>query len=185
MSEQLSTKKQSRFSFGVADIALMGVMAASLEAVKLALATLPNIELVTLLLALYGYVFGLRGIVSTVVFVAGEILIWGFGSWVISYLIYWPLVVVIFFLIRNKVSNRFILAGIAVTMTVFFGVLTSLVDIGLFSGYWGRFWDRFVIYYMRGVPFYVAHVVCNAVTFVVLFKPLEALFKRLKKQFRF
>lgn len=177
--------KRKTITFSVANIALVGVMAATLEAVKLALSALPNVELVSLLLALYGYVFGFVGMLAAVVFVAAEILVWGLGPWVLSYLIYWPLLALVFWLVGKKISNRFILAGIAVVMTFFFGILTSLVDIGLFSGYWSRFWDRFVIYYLRGTWFYVTHIVCNAVTFLILFKPLEALFKKLKKQFKF
>lgn len=175
--------KQKNFSFSVTDIALTGVMAATLEAVKLALSALPNIELVSLLLALYGYVFGLSGVLAAIVFVVAEILIWGLNTWVISYLIYWPLFALLFWIIGKKISNRFIITGIAVVMTFFFGVLTSLVDIGLFSGYWDRFFDRFAIYYLRGAWFYVAHIACNLVAFITLFKPLEALFKKLKAQF--
>ena len=175
--------KQKNFSFSVTDIALTGVMAATLEAVKLALSALPNIELVSLLLALYGYVFGLSGVLAAVIFVAAEILVWGLNTWVISYLIYWPLLAFIFWMIHKRISNRFILTGIAVVMTFFFGILTSLVDIGLFSGYWDNFLERFTIYYLRGTWFYVAHIACNAVVFPILFKPLEKLFKKLKVQF--
>ena len=46
-------------------IALVGIMAATLECAKLALASLPNIEAVTLLSAVYGYVFGPLGIAAT------------------------------------------------------------------------------------------------------------------------
>ncbi len=175
--------KQKTFSFSVADVALTGVMAATLEAVKLALSALPNIELVSLLLALYGYVFGLSGVLAAVVFVAAEVLIWGLNTWVISYIIYWPLLALLFRLIGKKISNRFVITGIAVMMTFFFGILTSLVDIGLFSGYWDSFFDRFAIYYLRGIWFCVVHIVCNAVVFLTLFKPLETLFKKLKDQF--
>lgn len=175
--------KQRKSTFSVADIALTGVMAATLEAVKLALSALPNIELVSLLLALYSYVFGISGVLAAFIFVAAEILVWGLNTWVISYLIYWPLLALLFWMISKRVSNRFAITGIAALMTFLFGVLTSLVDVGLFSGYWDRFFERFMIYYLRGIWFYVVHIVCNVVVFITLFKPLEALFERLKKQF--
>ena len=44
-------------------VALVGIMAATMECGKLALSFLPNIEIVTLLHALYGYAFGALGIV--------------------------------------------------------------------------------------------------------------------------
>ena len=50
-------------------IALIAVMAATLEGGKLALAAIPNVEIVTLLCAVYGYVFGGAGIIATYVFV--------------------------------------------------------------------------------------------------------------------
>ena len=44
-------------------VALVGIMAATVECGKLVLSFLPNIEVVTLLLALFGYVFGWAGVV--------------------------------------------------------------------------------------------------------------------------
>ena len=173
-----------RFYFSVTDVALTGVMAATLEAVKLALSALPNIELVSLLLALYGYVFGPCGVLAAVIFVVAEMLIWGINTWVISYLIYWPLIALLFWFLGKKgVKTRFVITGIAVVMTFFFGVLTSLIDVGLFAGYWENFLLRFSIYYARGIWFYVIHIVSNAAVFLTLFTPLEALFQKLKLQF--
>ena len=151
-------------------VALVGIMAATVECGKLVLASIPNVEVVTLLLALYGYVFGWLGIAAAAVFVCIEPLVWGVGTWVISYFIYWPLVALVFMLLRRVgVKSRFILAPIAVIMTVFFGVLTSFVDVGLFSGSYDRFFVRFSIYYVRGIPFYVTQTVCNAVLFLTVF----------------
>ena len=150
--------------------ALVGIMAATVECAKLALAALPNIEAVTLLLALYGYVFGWLGFVGAIVFVSIEPLVWGFNTWVVSYYLYWPFVALVFMLLSKfKVKNRFILAGTAVLMTVWFGVLTSLVDTGLLSGFFDDFFKRFSVYYLRGLPFYAAQVACNAVLFLSLF----------------
>ena len=72
--------------FNARSIALVGIMAATLECGKLVLSFLPNIEVVTILCALYGYVFGVLGIVAAAVFVCLEPLIYGFGSWIITYL---------------------------------------------------------------------------------------------------
>ena len=81
--------------------ALVGIMAATVECAKLALAAIPNVEVVTLLLALYGYTFGVAGIVAAIVFVCIEPLIWGFGTWMISYFIYWPLVAATFMMLSK------------------------------------------------------------------------------------
>lgn len=164
-------------------IVLVGLMAATLEVGKFTLSFLPNIEVVTLLCALFGYVFGGMGILATFVFVSIEPLIYGFGAWIISYYLYWPFVAFIFMLLgRAQVRNRVILTGIAVLLTVWFGVLTSLVDVGLFSGYFDNFLYRFGIYYLRGITFYVTQIICNAVLFPLLFRTLSELLIKIKKR---
>ncbi len=155
-------------------IALVGIMAATVECGKLILAVVPNVEVVTLLVALYGYVFGPLGILAAIVFVFIEPMIWGFGTWVISYLIYWPFVALIFCLLgATRVKNRFALAGFAVLLTVFFGVLTTLVDVGVFTGNFDSFSYRFSVMYLRGVTFYITQILCNAVLFLGVFPYLS------------
>ena len=153
--------------------ALVGICAATLECGKLVLAAIPNFEVVTLLTALYGYVFGWIGVLSAVVFVCIEPLIYGINTWIISYFIYWPLVAVVFMLLhRAKIKNRWILTAAAVGLTVFFGVLTSLIEVGLFSGSFDNFLYRFAIYYARGIVFYAVQIGCNALLFPLLFNYL-------------
>ena len=160
-------------------IATVGIAAATLECGKLVLAVIPNIEVVTLLTAIYGYTFGVWGVLASVVFVCIEPLIWGFGSWFITYLIYWPLLAVTFALLgRARVKSRIILTATALISTLFFGVLSSLVDIGLFTGYFDRFFYRFGIYYLRGIVFYAIQLATNAVLFPTLFIPMHRMLKK-------
>lgn len=156
-------------------------MAATVECGKLAMSALPNIEVVTLLLALYGYVFGWLGVAAAFVFVCIEPLIYGVNTWVISYFLYWPLVAGVFMLLgRARIKNRFVLTLAAVLLTVYFGVLTSFVDVAIFSGYFDNLLARFSAYYLRGVVFYIIQIVCNLVLFLLLFRPLEGLLKRIR-----
>ncbi len=149
---------------------LVGLMAATLECAKLALSALPNIEIVTLLLALYSYCFGWLGVAASVVFVCIEPIIYGFGPWVIAYFIYWPLLAIAFMILgRLSVKNRIVITGAAVVMTFFFGVISSIVDVGLFSGGYDNFLYRFVIYYLRGTVFYTVQIITNLVLFSLLF----------------
>ena len=165
-------------------IALVGIMAATVECGKLVLAPIPNVEVVTILLALYGYVFGYLGVISAFVFVSIEPLIYGFGTWVVSYYLYWPLVAVTFsVLARLKVKNRFVITGVAILLTFFFGVLSSLVDVGLLSGNFDKFWYRFGVYYAREAVFYVVQMLCNAALFVFLFKFLSEKLSKIKQSF--
>lgn len=164
-------------------IALVGIMAATLECGKLVLSFLPNVEVVTLLTALYGYVFGLHGVMAAVVFVSIEPLIYGFGTWVIAYYIHWPLVAIVFMILAGvRLKNRWVITAVAVVITAWFGVLTSLIDVGLFSGTFDKFWYRFSVYYARGIAFYATQVIGNAVLFPLLFSLLAKKLEKVKHQ---
>ena len=163
---------------------LVGIMAATLECAKLALASLPNVEAVTLLIAVYSYVFGYLGVVASFIFVLIEPLIWGFGTWFVAYLIYWPLLAVIFSILgRRGGVGRVGSTAVAVIMTALFGVLTSLIDIGIFSGSYESFWARFAIYYARGISFYITQIITNAIAFPLLFPPITKLLYKIKERF--
>ncbi len=164
-------------------VALVGMLAATIEVSKSMLALLPNIEVTTLLCGLYGYVFGWVGVAATLVFVAIEPLVWGVGTWIISYVLYWPFVALAFMLLgRAHVRNRVLLTATALLFTLWFGVLTSLVDVGLFSGAYDRFFYRFSIYYARGILYYAIQFACNAVAFPLLFRPLANVLGRLRSR---
>ena len=175
----MSARKQGLHS--VRAVALVGMLAATLEVAKLVLSFLPNIEVVTLLCGVYGYVFGAYGILASVVFVTIEPLIHGFGTWVITYYLYWPFLTLVFMLLgKMRVRNRVILTLVALILTVWFGVFSSLVDVGLFSGSYDRFFYRFSIYYVRGIGYYAAQLITNAVVFPLLFRPLSNVLSKLK-----
>ena len=162
-------------------MAVVGLMAATVECAKLVLAAIPNVEVVTLLLAVYGYVFGWLGVASAALFVCIEPLIWGIGPWVITYAIYWPSVAAVFMLLRRiNVKNRWVISGVAVLMTFTFGILSSVID-GLFLfGLTRRFFINIILYYSRGIPFYITQMACNAVVFAALFVLLRKKLAELK-----
>ena len=164
--------------------ALIGIMTATIEFTKLILASVPNVEAVTLLIASYSFVFGSWGIIASLLFVLIEPLIWGFGTWFLSYLLYWPTLALVFAALgrRGKEVGTIFPAVVAVLLTVWFGILSSLVDVGLFAGVWERFFERFFIYYLRGVPFYALQVITNAVIFPLLFKPITKLLYKIKSR---
>lgn len=165
-------------------VCLVGICAGSLECVKLALAFIPNVEAVTLLHALFGYAFGVYGVIASLVFVSIEPLIFGFGSWVISYYLYWPLLAALFMLLgKMKINGRTVPTILAALCTLWFGVLTSLVEVGLFSGYFDNFLWRFGVYYLRGVPFYITQLITNVILFPLLFPYLSGKLEGLYKSF--
>lgn len=151
-------------------VALVGIMAATLECGKLVLAALPNVEVVTVLCALYGYVFGIYGVIAAAVFVLIEPLIWGFGSWVITYIIYWPSLALVFMLLAKKgVKSRLWLTLLAVGMTFMFGVISSVIDCAFYLGINENYFINLPIYYARGVVFYIVQIATNAALFPTVF----------------
>ena len=167
-------------------VALIGIAAAIIECGKLALSFIPNVEVVTLSTALFGYVFGVYGILASVVFVTIEPFIYGYSTWVLSYYLYWPFVAFVYMMLgRAKVKNRVILTAVAVLLTAWFGVLTSLVDVGFFSGFHENFFYRFGIYYARGTVFYIVQIVTNLVLFPTLFLFFEDKLSAIKRRMNF
>ncbi len=149
------------------------VCTATLTAGKFVLSSIPNVEIVTLLSALYGYAFGWYGVLSSFLFACIEPFLYGVGTWVIPYLLYWPLVSAVFFLLRKKnIKSRWLLTAAALLLTAFFGVLTTFFDIVLLVGIRENFLFVFAVKYAAGVAFYLAQLLTNAVLFPILFPPL-------------
>lgn len=161
---------------GAKAVVQIAVAAATISAAKFALMALPNIEVVTLLIAVYGFAMGWRGVAAAIVFAASETLIWGAGTWVVTYFIHWSAVAVVFMILARFIRpSRLIPTIAAFLLTVSFSVLSALVDVGLATGYFYNFGERFVVYFLRGTWFYVAQIATNLVVFPLLFKPLATL----------
>ena len=168
------------------------MFAAILVGGKEALAAIPNVEVVTLFVALAANVWGLTVAMPAVfVFVAVDIAIWGFNTWVISYCIHWNVVALVFWALSLwRLPNRRLQAGIATVcacvLTVCFGVLTTAVDtvIGFTGGgFFANFSDfarRFSALYLAGVYFFGMHIVSNTVIFAVAFVPLAYVNRKAK-----
>ena len=108
-------------------LAVLGVLTALLEAVKWALNVLPNVELVTLFCALYGFCFGPISVVSVALFVVIETLWWGVHTWVLEYFIHFPLICLTFALFKKLGINKlWVFVGFAVIITVAVGFLRRL-----------------------------------------------------------
>lgn len=178
----MNNSEKRKILFNARTVALVGIMAATLECGKLALSFLPNVEVVTILCALYGYTFGLYGVIAAAVFVCIEPLIWGVGSWIITYFIHWPLVAIVFMLLKKRgVQGRLLLTSVAVGLTVLFGVISSIIDSAFLLGINEHYLKNVCIYYLRGIWFYLTQIACNAVIFPILFPLLSKKLEKLNK----
>ena len=164
------------------DIVLTALAAALLSAGKQALASIPNVEVVTLLIMLYAACFKPQiAFAATAVFILIECFIWGIHTWVIAYLIHWNFVAFATFMLARifKIKNRFVYFGFTILVTACFGVLTTLIDSLVAAGRGKNFAKVFALVYVRGIYYYVIHVVGNAVFNITLFAPMRALLDKL------
>lgn len=166
-------------------IAYIALFAATLTGGKLALSFLPNIEIVTILILVYASVFGLWYVLpATVVFCVTETLLYGFGTWVVAYFIYWNLLGVLASIVLKKriMWQALVLAAVC---TIFFGVLTTAGDvlwvcIGQQDA--SIFLKLFAAKYTLGLTFYALHLASSVVTVLVLYNPLCRLLERIKNK---
>lgn len=155
------------------DIALAAFFGAALSGIKLALAFVPNVELVTLLLAVLAFAFGARiAVLAALVFCTVE-LYYGITPYVLTYYLHWPILALAFSLpAKLKKPSEYHYLVISVALTALFGIQSSLIYILVGSGAGEGFWTRFAANYVAGAWFYVIHVLSNALIFLILFKPL-------------
>lgn len=152
------------------DIALIGMMIATIEVAKNALAFLPNVELVSFLIILYTLYFGKRIFAVIPAFVLLEGTIYGFGLWWIMYLYVWPLLAV-FTLLLRKQDSVWVFSTLSALFGLFFGALCAIPYIFL-SGIKGAF-----AWWVAGIPFDVVHCISNFILCLILFVPMRKVLK--------
>lgn len=152
----------------VRELISMAFLAAIAFAGQVALASLPNIEIVTLLFMLYTIVCGKRVFTIIYVFVLLEGVLYGFGLWWFSYLYVWSILAVIVHLLRRNRSVVF-WAVVSGAFGLCFGALFAIPY--LFSGGIAAAFS----YWVAGIPFDLIHCVSNIVLVLVLWKPLLTL----------
>jgi energy-coupling factor transport system substrate-specific component len=148
------------------EIAVMGVMVAVLEASVHAMAAIPNVEPVTLLLILYTLFLGKKVIFVIAAYLLLEGCFYGFGLWWIMYLYIWPLLAFLTYKLRNQ-RSVWVFAILAGLFGLFFGALCSIpyLFIGGISGAFA--------WWISGIPFDLIHCASNIVLCLILFPPLR------------
>ena len=152
-------------------VALSGILGAILLVGQIALAPLPNIEIVSVLVVLFTLVLGKYVAYTLSVFILLEGLVYGFGLWWFSYLYIWTILAIITFFFR-KMESSLGWALICGFYGLLFGTLTSFPTFVL-SGF-----AVGVAYILSGIPFDLIHAVAN---FLLAFLLLPVLRKLLEK----
>lgn len=156
-----------------ADVALVGMMVAVIEACKFAMAALPNLELTSFWVILFALCFGRRIYLVVPVFIVLEGLVYGFGMWWFMYLYAWPLLALVTRMLR-KMDSALGWAVVSGLFGLMFGALCSIpygilgaVD-GLGSGLRAAF-----AWWVAGIPFDLIHCAGNFALMLVLYRPMR------------
>ncbi len=168
-----SWRVMNDLKISVKDVAYLGISLAVLEASKLALDLLPNIEVVTLLFIVYTIFYGRKTILVAIGFTVVECFLKGVNVWSFMYLYIWPmLILIVFYANKHKAGYVFycILSGF---FGLFFGLFCSIPY--LFIG--GR--SMAVTWWIAGIPYDIIHCVSNFLLCLLLFKPLCAIMRKL------
>ena len=162
----------------IREMVLFGVLGALMFALQVAMAFLPNIEPVSLLVMIFAAVFGWKCLYPVYIFVIMEILFYGLSLWNVYYLYVWAILAVASIVLR-KTESVWIWAILSAVFGLLFGALCAIADV--FIGGFGYAVARWV----SGIPFDVTHCAGNFVIAALLFKPLrswtEKLYRAMKR----
>ena len=162
----------------IQDIALIGLLSATITAGKLVLSFIPNVEIVTILFIVYTICFGVKiTLLASVVFSTTEILIYGFATWLLGYYLIWPLLIILTGIVKKRFSSDYVYAALAGLFGLFFGLFFAIVE-SIFYGYVYGF-----SYWLRGIPFDLVHGVSNFIIALLLFKPLTGILSSLYQKY--
>ena len=151
------------------ELALMG---AFMFGTQVAMATFPNVNVVSVLIILTVIIYGVKAFYAVAVFVLLEGLFYGFGLWFINYLYVWD-VLLLAALIFRKNESRLIWAAIAGLFGLSFGLLCA------FPYFFIGGFPMALSYWVSGIPFDLAHCASNFVLTLLLIGPLRKLVQKL------
>ena len=167
-----SSKQAGKPYLTVRETCLLALFGALMFGTQVAMASLPNIHLVSMFIILATILFSWKALYSVAVFVMLEGLVYGFGIWWASYLYIWPILVIIAVPFRANDSALF-WAVIAGVHGLCFGALCAIPY--LFIGGW----SAAVSYWIAGIPFDLMQCAGSFVLTLLLLMPLKRLSEKL------
>lgn len=155
-------------------VVLCATLAALMTALQAAMAPLPNIEPVSLLVLVYALVFGRDVFYIIYTFVLLEGLLYGFHLWWVTYLYIWTLWALAVLLIsRGRDRGPLLWAVASGAFGLSFGALCALPYLA--GGPWAAF-----SYWTAGIPFDLLHCAGNFCLTLALERPLYTLLTKLR-----
>lgn len=155
------------------ELTVMALLGALLYVGQVALAFLPNIEVVSVLVLVYTLVFDRKALLPIYTFVLLEGVTYGFGLWWIMYLYVWAVLYLIAQLLHRN-DSALIWAVVCGAYGLAFGALCAIPY--LFAGGIGAA----LSWWMSGIPFDILHCIGNFAVTLVLYRPLTAVLRKVK-----
>ncbi len=176
------TQKEKAPKVSIQDMALIGMMTAVIEVSKLALTSLPNVELLTFWIIMFTLFFGRKTIYAVIVFNLIEISIYGINTWVIMYFYIWPALVLLVWLFR-KIDSLWLFSILSAIFGLCFGAICSLpyIVIGTVGGDIRNGLIMAFNWWVAGIRFDIIHGIANFVLMMTLYTPVKHLFKKLSR----
>ena len=155
------------------EICILALMAALIFGTKVALASLPNINLNSVLIILTVVFFGWKALYTVYVYVLLEGLVFGFSVWWVGYLYIWAILVVAAMALRRN-DSALLWAVVAGAFGLVFGPLMYLEWFAINGG-----WQGYFAMWVAGIPYDVTHCVGNFTATLILYRPLHTVMKKL------
>ena len=168
----MSTPDARKPIFSVRELVFLALCTALIFSLQIALANLPNVEVVTLLVILYTLHFRKKALLVIYAFVVLEGIFYGFHIWWIMYLYIWTILWLVVTLMRTH-SSALVWAVTAGFYGLFFGALCAIPYLFL-----GGF-SVALSWWIAGIPFDLIHCVANFLLVLVLFTPLDRVMTRI------
>ncbi len=155
------------------ELVVMAFLSAALLAVQIALAPIPNIELVSLLIYIYTQVYRKRVFLIIYVFVLLEGCVYGFGVWWLGYLYVWSILAAAVLLTKDAGKQKSVSLSCVILggYGLIYGFLFSIPYFAVLG------WKGGFAYWVSGIPFDLIHCAGNIAIALFLYKPLYSVIR--------
>lgn len=162
-------------------ITILALYTGLVFAMQLALSFLPNIEVVTFLLAMAALIFTwYYAVAIAIIFTFLEVMIAGSGVWAITYFVVWPALCIIVASLKKVINKHW---WVFVIINAFFGFAFGSFDTGIDCLFYGT--KTAMAYWMAGWVFDAVHGISNFIVAFILYKPIKGLFDKTLKKYLF
>lgn len=170
--------KNTSLKINAKDIALIGVMVAVIEACKVVLMHIPNVELTTFWIIIFAIYFGKKIFFVIPVFILIEGFMFGIGTWWIMYLYLWPMLAITALIFRKNTSaiTWSIIAGAFGLLFGFFGAI-PYIFIGSAGANLATGLSTAFAWWIAGIPWDLVHGIANFIIMLVLYHPIARIMK--------